>query len=165
MSDVFDRREKYFSDEQLQHINEFMKVCPDSKTVVENAKGEKRTVRTVALPKGTVGSKTYYFYGRDQDQKEKPHNYRTPAALLSQRTAIVSYEDMGTGEKTQCDSVDWLKWLGGKYTVKPAKSKRISVPDAFGKQIEADARKAKKKHDKERKDKTQKEMAEDGEPE
>lgn len=169
MSDVFDRREKYFSDQQLRHINEFMGVCPDSKTIVKNAKGDKRTVRSVSLPTGTISLKTWRFHGRDQDPKERPHKYHTPGAILSQRTAIISFEDMNTGEKTQCDSVDWLKWLGGKYTVEPAKSSKITVPDAFDKQMDAEAVKAKREHEKKEKDKTKKGMAEpsgngDGKP-
>lgn len=164
MSDVFDRREKYFSDEQLKHINEFMKVCPDSKTIVENAKGKKRTVRSVSLPTGVVSPKTWRFHGRDQDQKERPHKYHTPAAILSQRTAIISFEDMETGEKTQCDSVDWLAWLGGKYTVEPAKSQKITVPATFSKQMDKEARHAKEKHEEGITRGTKKDMAESSGP-
>jgi len=162
MSQLFDVREKYFTDEQLKHINEFMKVCPQSKTVVTNAEGKKRMVRTVSLPTGTVGPKTWYSHGRDQDQKDKPHKYHTPAAILTQRTALIAYQDMETGEKKQCDSHKWLDWLGDKYTVKPAKTTKMSVPKSFSRQMDAEAEKAKKKHDEGKKAEAEKDIADDG---
>ncbi len=103
MSDVFDVREKYFEPDQLEHIKQFVEVCPESKTFVTNSKGKKRRVRAVSLPTGTVTPKTWRFHDKGQDSKEKPHKYHTPAAILSQRTALIAFEEMDIGEKGACD--------------------------------------------------------------
>lgn len=162
MSDVFDVREKYFSDEQLKHIEQFVQVCPESKTFVTNAKGQNRRVRSVSLPTGTVTPKTWRFHEKEQDAKEKPHMYHTPAAILSQRTALIAFEDMATGKKATCNSLDWIQWLGDKYTVKPAKGPTIEIPVSFAKQIEKEAVKAKEEQETKTKGKTKEEMAKDG---
>ena len=161
MSDVFDVREKYFSEEQLKHIDRFVEVCPESKTFVTNSKGQKRRVRSVSLPTGTVTLKTWRFHGKGQDPKEKPHKYHTPAAILSQRTALIAFEDMKTGEKDRCNSHDWIEWLGDNYTVKPAKGPTIKIPVSFAKQIEKEAANAKDDHEKKTKEDTKKDIGKD----
>ena len=89
---------------EKDHITKF-----HQKTQVEftytNKSDEKRKVLRVFLPLGAVTEDTIYFH------EKKGTFYHTPLAKFEGELGKVIYED-GKGKSHDCDSKEWLKWLG-----------------------------------------------------
>lgn len=102
--------EKYFTPEQQEALDQFIKDGPVVGMIYDNG-SEKRHVVRIELPVGAITEDTVF----GEAPKGGLQPYHTPTAKGQPRFAIVSHK-VGD-EWGQCNSVEWLKWLGGDFKV------------------------------------------------
>lgn len=102
----------YLTQKQLAHIEEFLEVMPQSEHTYTNKSGESRMAIRVFVPPGTITKNTKF----STDLKTNKTYYFTEESIgnNADKTAQIIY--VQNGKSLDCNSVDWLKWLGKDFS-------------------------------------------------
>jgi len=116
MNYPFMEGKKYFTTEETGQLAKFFALFPggfaDPNYVFVNGDGEKRQPKHMFLPKGCITSQTRYY----THPKNGERYYHTPCANKNATTVGINYVDPDTGVRGDCNSDEWLEWLGDKWS-------------------------------------------------
>lgn len=117
MNYPFMEGKKYFTTEEAGQLAKFFALFPhgyaDPNYVFVNGDGEKREPKHIFLPQGCITSQTRYYNHPTNGERY----YYTPNANRRGATTVgINYVDPDTGVRGDCNSDEWLEWLGDKWS-------------------------------------------------